>query len=279
MNTIHAFGDSYVSKTFSGFPGWVDLIVTDMNMNLKNYGIPGASTQYAFKKFMENKKNFVDGDIVIFVFSAVGRVHFEFQNKEPNTAAYYIRMATDDTFYDVIFKNAVPDTSIRKIWYDENKDYIKWYVRNRDLELEKINDTAYRSLLKMESTETPEIKYIILQMNKRDDWTDFKTNNHNFLEIPLALREISDNEFDNTNYLEFIRSTKHDPRTNHMSIKNLRIFNQLIQESLTTGSTKNFTYDQFEQKIFRPIRTTTDYEHYINHEHLYDTNQIRENLT
>lgn len=278
MNTIHAFGDSYIAGPFGDFTGWAGMLATDMNMSLKNLGMPGSSTQYSFKKFMENKHNFQNGDIVLFSFSAIGRVHFEFQNTEPTTASQYFRISIEDTFYEEFFKHLVPESSIKRIWYDENKDHIDWYVRNRDLELEKINDTAYRNLLKMESIDNPGIKYIVSQLEVRSDWKDFKTQTSNYLEIPLSLREISYRELDNTRYPDFVELIKDDPRKNHMSIKNLKILSGLIQESLTTCSTRNFTHDQFEQKIFRPILTHADYDYYINSGHLYDFKRARERL-
>jgi hypothetical protein len=85
----------------------------------------------------------------------------------------------------------------------------------------------------------------------------------NCLIIPTCLNTISRNEYTSGDYNDWVKTTKYDIRINHLSLGNLDILAKLLQESLTTGRTDNFSYDCFQKQIFTPVRSKDDYHEYV----------------
>ena len=103
------------------------------------------------KSFLNDyHSNFIDyKDIVIFVLSTPGRMHFEFQNSRPDTASKYLHGSTDE-------------------WYKNNKKFIEWWMLNIDVSIENINHDCYIHALKTFAELQPETKVILLANSDHD---------------------------------------------------------------------------------------------------------------
>jgi hypothetical protein len=261
MGTIHTYGDSYISEIFKqyNFSGWSDMLAKNMNMNIITHGVDGSSTTYAMKKFNETCGQIVDGDVVLFVITSTGRLHLNFQNDRPETAAWYanpIRQFDDH----------------KHAWYFENKDHIKWLLTNYDYDSESLHFEGYRHILRNFAEKHPSVRIMTFRFSHHDvlkSGLHFPFDTKNFLEFPLELTRISRNEFDDFEYTDFIKHSVYDIRVNHLSNVNLKILSQLVQQSLESGTTDSITYDLFKQRLFEIPRTAEDYDKYVELDYIY----------
>jgi len=259
MTAIYAYGDSYIDKHFSPFYGWIELLAKKMYSPMINRGVSGGSTEYAMLKFINDIPSYDSGDIVIVGLSTPGRLHFQYQNNfNPKTASkYWHEVDKSDSDY---------------LWYNENKEHIKWYIQNFDNNVNAMNHNCYIHSIRNFAETRPDVTVVLVQ--NRHYYNFIKRPEKkidNFLMIPIDLYQISSNEFvDPHTYNDWIVKTKYDARVNHLSIPNLNRMVDLMIESFETKRTDNFTYDKFLQNIFTPIVTRDDYFRYVNDGLIYD---------
>lgn len=270
MTRLIVYGDSYADNTVrlsdrhgrstpSG--AWTDLLSRKLSLDQINRAVSGSSSQYAIKTFFYDViSNLIQpDDVIIFVLSTPGRMHFEFQNTNPRTASVYLHGSDD-------------------VWYKDNKKFLEWWMGNVDLSLEALNHDCYVHALKNFAATRPDVKVILL-MNS--DYDPSKQNSlplgvlpNNFFKPDIFLNEISEHEIiGKRNYKEWTKVTTYDPRINHLSNPNLDILSDRVLEIIHDGDMQYFKYEYFQKNLFEIITTKEQYHSYIDHGLLdYDTN-------
>lgn len=266
MAKIYAYGDSYIDNGFKWyildkvieFNGWAQILAKKLGCEILNRGVSGGSTENAMMKFAKDIKMevFESGDVILFQTSTPGRLHFEFQKERPETASVYLHEV---------------DTSLpRHAWYRENQRYIRWYLENFDLDVAQLNHVCYQHTIINFASSRPDLKIVLLSNMNQDEQIKLPMPSANCMIVPIELDRIAKNEWIDCTYKEWVSFTKFDARTNHLSIQNLNTLAQLIDESLATGKTDNFTYDKFQQRIFSPILSREDYYRYAEQGLIYN---------
>lgn len=266
MAKIYAYGDSYIDNGYRlcimdkviEYDGWAQILAKKLGYQLLNRGVSGSSTENAMMKFTEDIKEnrFASGDIILFLTSTPGRLHLEFQRERPETASVYLHEV---------------DTSLpRHAWYRENQHYIRWHIENFDVGLAQLNHVCYLHTIINFARSRPDLKIMLLSNTDQDEQIKLPELSPNCLRVPTEIGQISRNEWIDCDYHGWISFTKFDARTNHLSNPNLNTLAQLVFDSLATGSTDNFTYDKFQQRIFSPIRSKEDYYRYAEQGLIYN---------
>ena len=272
MKKILVYGDSYASSENDGCPAWADLLGKALGLDVLNRAVSGSSTEYAMRCLIKdiNTNTFEDGDILIFVTSTPGRMHFQFQNARPETAAQY--------WHDVDIKDP------KHSWYKENKKHLEWWMLNFDCRMNAINQECYIHALKDLAVANP--KSIIIQLANSDhNFLDnvtlpFGKIPTNFLSPNIFLNKVSENEIVNfVSYNEFVKYTKYDPRANHMTNNNLRILSNALVKAIDNKSVTHINYKIFEQQILKTISSKEEYISYVGKQLLYRWSGIEENLS
>lgn len=250
MNTLYVFGDSYSAVWYD--LSWSSVIAKRLNLQNKNFAIGGSSTEYSFNMFIKCFKYniFKSGDVIIFQCSEPGRLHLEYQNSNPKSAMFGYR-ATDSG-----------DTKKDRVWYYMNEDYIKWYIANVDYKLLDYNMHSYIHLIRSFAENNPFIKTLILYKNTSSIDISMKSL-PNFLNTKLSLQSVSSKEFtdsENGNYFKYLVS---DCRMNHLTMPNLKIFTDSIENMILTMNDSSYTYSAFLQNILPTIETLQDIEKYV----------------
>lgn len=282
MTTLHVYGDSYCNtnndsqyvdysiennSTDSIWPDWTQILAKQCKFNLRNLAVSGGSTETAMLRFITDVENgaFVSGDKIIFQTSTPGRLHFQFQNHRPETAAPY--------WFDVDMRDP------KHAWYRQNQRHIKWYIENFDHQILVVNHNCYIHAVSNFAQLRPDLTVIVLQNSIQKTVMPLPNSTKNFAIVPIELFTISSNEFRAPyQYNDWISKTRYDARVNHLSTNNLKKLASLTEEYFNTGSIANFTYEQFEQRIFAPILTSDDYRYYVNRKLIYDRPWILENI-
>jgi len=266
---ILVYGDSFAAPGFTeSQPGWTELLARKLNVSILNRAVNGGSTEKAMINFAEDIKSCTvkDDDIIVFVKSTIGRLHFLFQNEQPETASMILHPHTiDDNIYP---------------WYRKNSKLFRWYIENRDIRVSQLAHESCIHVLMNYARAKPKSKVLFLH-NHRDHGFNIPKPEptSNFLEPDTCIHAISCNEWQgNIDYWQFVKNTISDPRQNHLCIENLEILSDLAKESLVSGKTENFSYDRFRTNLYGPIQNVEEYETWIKNNYVYDYQYMRERL-
>ena len=270
MKTLRVYGDSFGANVDPNIRYWVAMLAEKLQIPLVNKAVDGGSTEYAALQFANDARNNVigDDDIIIYIPSTKGRLHFDFQiSSHPETAAGYCHG---------------PDTRphIDNSWYYKSKEHIEWWMFNASHDIISMNFESYVHLISNVARSKPNATFIML---KHAPWDHHIPNiNHpdNFLIPPILFTNITTNEIiGGYKYMDFVEFTKYDPRANHLTIPNLEILAELVYETITTKSIEHFTMDKFKTNLIRKITTKDQYLEYVNQGYLDYSHYILRNLS
>jgi hypothetical protein len=272
MRKILVYGDSFAASDNKQYQSWVDIIGKKLDLDVINRAVSGSSTEYAMSCLISdiNDNTFEKNDIVIFVSSTVGRMHFQFQRTRPETASQYW--------------HEVDISEPKHRWYKDNKKYLEWWMVNHDNKITAINHECYVHFLKNLSEQYTQSIVIHLD-NSPSGYSDTDVLSlgkvpKNFLKPAIYLNTVSSNEIiDFKSYNDFVEYTGSDPRINHLSIINLNILANLIAYAIDNKTVNHISYGAFEQQILRKIQTPEQYLSYIGKELLYNIPEPTKNLS
>lgn len=253
MKRIVIFGDSYCATDSRLRETWPRMIANTYRYEVVNFAVHGSSTEYSLRNFIDFIKNgsLRPDDIIIFQTSTLGRLDFSYQDSHPKTATQYEPW------------NATHLKGDEHSWYYENKDYIKWFVVNRNDRSLHLQQTAYLHLVKSFAEANPSNIVILLKNTDVHDYTIPFTNFPCNMFVPdVDLDKISTNET-GCHILEFTKYTTYDVRENHLTLPNRQKLADLIIQVIENNTIENFTYDSFAKNIIKPIKNRDDYDHYV----------------
>jgi hypothetical protein len=260
--SIRVYGDSFGARTAKTLEGWVDIVGRKLQLPVVNKAVSGGSTEYAIKLLAIDicEGDINDNDIVFFVASTPGRLHFNFQHTgRPETASRYLHGpgATSDP----------GDHS----WYLKNKDHIEWWMVNQDYRLNELNHEAYLHLIENYARSRPAVKFFILSNSDHRFHIPSSEKPKNLLKPKIFLNAVSKCEIigSNTDFWDWIKYTTIDFRVNHLTIPNLEILANCLIESIETGSVDHITYDKFERNFLSTIENKEQYLKYVSNGWLY----------
>jgi hypothetical protein len=278
MKTLRIYGDSFAAGEIGGQPGrimgWAKMLADLLEIPVENKAISGSSTEYAIYTFVKDVKADRIGynDIIIFLPSGTGRLHFSYQlHTDPSTASKYLNK---------------PQYPGSHEWYWKNKDHIEWWMVNSDTHMQAIAFESYIQLLKNFAISKPECTVIVLPTYDNGYYSKDIFNNIspvNFLRANIFLKKISGAEivsndtehFDQNWWREF---TSIDSRANHLTNINLAILANLLVESIQTSSIDNITYDKFQTNNIERITSKEQYLKYVSSGLLPHIKYIESNL-
>lgn len=267
MRKLRVYGDSFAAKTMSEHFCWADYVGKNLELEVINNAITGSSTEYSVKMLI-NDINSITNDIIIFVTSTPGRLHFRHQNySRPETAVQYLHGA--------------PDNGLNHSWYHDNKDHIEWWMGNVDHQLLGINHEAYIHLIRGIAKSNPDAIFLVIPNSDHRIHIDGGTNPPNFLTTNVCLNEISQFELDRATptYREWVQYSIYDYRINHLSNPNIKILSTLVTESIQNMSLDNITYDKFKTNFLHPIRSIKQYHDYVDLGYLTYAKWVEKQLT
>jgi hypothetical protein len=269
LKTLRVYGDSFGANG-EGVRTWAIMLAKKLQIPLVNKAVGGGSTEYAALQFVNDVQNNIigDEDIVIYIPSTKGRLHFDFQiSNHPETAAGYCHG---------------PDTRphIDNSWYHSSKEHIEWWMVNASHAVISMNFESYIHVLSNVARSKPNATFIIL---KHTDWDHHIPNiihPDNFLMPDIQFTNITTNEITGRHsYADFVEFTKFDPRANHLTIPNLEILVELIREAIETQSVKHVTTAKFKTNVIEKITSKEQYLEYVKNGYLDYSYYILRNLS
>lgn len=251
MARLFVYGCSF-SASEGSINGWSLILKDLLNIEMKNFAVGGASSEYAMAKFESSVRNneINDDDIIIMQLSSVGRIHLQFQNKYPSTAAQ--------------FNHEVPRDNPQYDWWKWNRSHLEWLMANTDLDLLRTNREAYVHIMKSYAEAYPKRTILVLENCIQEQIFPIKNTPNNFLKPKFDINQVAINEIDNKNFDDFVKFTQYDFRDNHLCDPNNKILAAIIYESIQNKYVYNFTYDKFQQNIISRIDTLPQYFDYVN---------------
>ena len=270
MKTLRVYGDSFGANIDPNTRTWAIMLEKKLQIPLVNKAVGGGSTEYAALQFVNDVQNNIigDDDIVIYIPSTKGRLHFDFQiSSRPETAAGYCHG---------------PDTRphIDNSWYYKSKEHIEWWMVNASHDIISMNFESYVHLISNVARSKPNATFIMLKHAPWDHHIPNIIHPDNFLIPPILFTNITTNEIiGGYKYMDFVEFTKYDPRANHLTIPNLEILAELVYETITTKSIEHFTMDKFKTNLIRKITTKDQYLEYVNQGYLDYSYHITRNLS
>lgn len=270
MKTLRVYGDSFGAIINPSIRDWSTMLKEKLQIPLVNKAVGGGSTEYAALQFANDVQNNIigDEDIVIYIPSTKGRLHFDFQiSSHPETAARYCHGPNNIHGFD-------------NSWYYKSKEHIEWWMVNASHAVLSLNFESYIHLISNVARSKPNATFIIL---KHTAWNHHIPNiihPSNFLMPPIQFTNITTNEIiGGYAYMDFVEFTKYDPRANHLTIPNLEILTDLIYETINTQSVTNFTMDKFKINVIEKITSKEQYLEYVDKDYLDYSHTILQNLT
>ena len=268
MKTLRVYGDSFGVST-DNLQSWPKILQNKLQIPLVNKAVGGGSTEYAALQFVNDAQNNIigDEDIVIYIPSTKGRLHFDFQILDyPETAGGYCHG---------------PDTRphIDNSWYYKSKEHIEWWMVNASHEVISMNFESYIHVISNVARSKPNATFIVLKHIEWDHHIPNIVHPDNFLIPSILFTDITSREIiGGHNYMDFVEFTKYDPRANHLTIPNLKILSELIYETINTKSIKNFTMDKFKTNLIKKINSAEQYLEYVKNGYLDFSHHILMNL-
>lgn len=269
MRTLRIYGDSF-GAIIQSVKSWTTMLQAKLQIPMVNKAVGGSSTEYAALQFVNDIQNNIigDDDIIIYIPSTKGRLHFDFQiSKHPETASGYCHG---------------PDTRphIDNNWYYKSKEHIEWWMVNVSHEIISMNFESYTHVLSNVARSKPNTTFIILKNTGWDHHIPNIVHPTNFLIAPIFLNNISSNEIiGGYNYTDFVTFTKYDPRANHLTIPNLEILADLVYETINTQYIEHFTIDKFKTNLIKKITSKEQYLKYVDQGLLDYSYHILRNLS
>ena len=263
---IFVYGCSFSTVVNDQFLGWTQLLANKLGARLFNHAISGASSEYAFCRWLQDVKEdkFQSGDLIIFQVSLLGRLFFSHQQEFPSTASSYFPFPGNDYLLD----------KKKNSWYFENKHHLEWYFMNQDDTVMFNMRQAYKHTVRSFAESHKNIKVVILE---NGNYTNFYTlpilnTPKNFFEVPVDLNKINENEFAfEGGYVKWTDFTKMDTRVNHLSILNLHRMSELIYDIYKEGNMLESYENYFEKNLFlKPIKNSQDYFEYVDQKLIYN---------
>jgi len=253
MSCLRVYGDSFAAPEVDQ-KTWPTLLADQLYMHLDNKAVKGSSTEYAIKTLTTDLHNGVikKGDVIIYVPSHTGRLHFTYQKDHPETASNYLHDP------NLTLEGEHP-------WYWNNKHHIEWWLLNCDDQLLKLNHEAYIQLIKNYALARPDCTFLVLPAFQTQTNIMNGTAPENFLRAEINFYKISHDEVgDNFDYFNWIEFTKEDPRANHLTLPNLKLLADLLETAILKKNVSNITYKQFKTRNISKITTKKQYQTYID---------------
>jgi hypothetical protein len=265
MSILRVYGNSFFADPYPDIPSITGLLSKKLNIPMINHAIIGASTDYGYLTFINDVKNKViqDNDIIIFAIGNPNRLNFKHQNRlRPETGEKYLHYPPDDG----------KDHS----WYFENRKNIRWWMVNQDQDFMKLNYESYVCVIKNLAQLYPKIKFIVMHGFAPTSNLPEIPATPNFLESKIAIWDIVAIEYGTgVHYKNWIKNTIWDPRSNHLTIPNIHIMTDLLEESIKNLSVDNITIDKFQTNLLEHIIESVDqYHNYISKGYLYGNNEL-----
>jgi hypothetical protein len=270
LTKLIVYGDSFAgppTRFDSIAYSWVDLLAKNLNIPYYNKAVAGNSLGYSISLFVKDfVNNFIEkDDIIVFLFTDPSRLHLSKQNEAPRTATRY-------TVHNH-FENK------NDYWYQLNKNYIKWYLLNKDTNLDYINATSYLHMLQNYARSNCN-KLVVLNSFPSNYSIPLDNNVNNFIYPLINLKTASDGEFVNSfSYKDWENPLGTDIRSNHFCSPNLQILADLIYKAIITCDSNIINYKSFLSNILdKPLIYKQDYLDYINKGYLFYSKSMLDKL-
>jgi hypothetical protein len=245
---IFVYGDSFAGN-YGPLMTWPKLVREKIGIPMTNRAVQGSSTEYAMLQFHKDIPKIGVDDIVIFIMSNVGRLHFKRHATDPSSASGLAQHLGGVVNLDT--------------WNLKNKEYLEWYLKNVDHDLINVNHACYINTLK-EYARSETRRTILLFVNPTVT-AEFPVTRapENLLMPRIIPTGISQNEFIVKDHWPYILTTCHkDVRVNHLSQPNLDLLSTAVVESIKTRSTVAIDTAPYLTGIFKRIENLNDYKKY-----------------
>lgn len=256
MKKLWIFGDSYVAPNLNGTE-WPKLLADKLAIEYENFGVDGSSSEHAMREFQRVvTKNTIEDSVIIVLLSTTGRLDLEFQILRPETASQYVSPT---------FSAQTPNHE----WYRENKKHIEWLSVNYNYKSAWLNRACYIHAIKNFAESNLSNTVIVLQngvqsVKSEDPMTPMGILPPNFILSEVDIDKISRYEMiDVDRHSEFVKHTGWDSRINHLTNPNLEIMAETIKQMILTRDVTVLSYERFQQKIIKQIKTKQQLDEYI----------------
>jgi hypothetical protein len=255
MKTLRVYGDSFAAIVNDTPRDWPTMLSEKLGIPLVGKGVHGGSTEYAALQIFNDFHNNVigDDDVVIYVPSIKGRLHFDLQMTErPESAAGY-----------QFGPNPLPNAD--NTWYHKSKSHIEWWITNRSEDLLTMNFESYVHLISNIARSKPNSTFVMI---KHIDWgnniSGFR-HPENFLIPSIEFTKITSHEIiGGYEYKSFVQYTTYDPRANHLTVPNLLILTDLLYDAINKKDVSGITLDKFKTNLIEKITSKQQYLDYVD---------------
>jgi hypothetical protein len=271
MSTLRIYGDSFASQQYGGnnhakeIVSWMERTGHFLNMPIVNSAVAGSSLSYSMRILVEDvsSNTLVDGDVVIFVMTNAGRLHFNLQLMYPETSCYF-------------WNNIESYQGEAGDWFIKNRKHLEFFITNRDMHIDIIDYYSYMHTIKSLAQTYTKSKFLVIQTYPQESKPPITLpmgdRPSNFLCPDFFLGRVSESEIINfKSYDSWVEHTGYDIRFNHLSKINTQIFANMIFYALKNLDAFIFNYDDFRKDILKPLATKQQYKEYVDLGFLFDS--------
>jgi hypothetical protein len=270
MAKIQIYGDSFADPGPWGDTGtWSHLLASKYGHKVTNFGKAGCSIEWCILNLTKQFQNggIDETDVVIYLSGYPYRIHFNYLLEHPEKAAAF-------TFN--VVENEI--SSCVNDWYYINKNYLEWFIVNRDTYNLTLNYTAYIHFINSMAIKFPEKTFIIIQQDPTyglvKDLLFFSAPNLLFVK-DFSLHLLHEEELV-CSQNEFLETTYGDLRINHMSKPNHDLLARELQKIIETKNLSGLRNDIFHKRLFeKPFTSTKEILNYVekglllNHDNIH----------
>ena len=249
IKRVWIFGDSYADPNWDheNMPDhetWYETLAKQYEY--KNFAMAGTGPHYSMKEFYRRYKQFDKEDLVIWILSGEERIQYHLP-KEYRTYERNDIQLVHESYWDFKNQKMKCNDVFDPSFHQSHKDHMSYTMKT--FEREMINSNKKNESFLYTISRIHKCKICIFFLNYDDSYIKDSLNDKLFYINPIALQDISRNEYKNPGE-PFYEDNK---RNNHLSEPNHKIMYNIIN-NFVQGI---HTVPEFKQNLLEePVQPT-----------------------
>ena len=224
IKRVWIFGDSYADPNWDheNMPDhetWYETLAKQYEY--KNFAMAGTGPHYSMKEFYRRYKQFDKEDLVIWILSGEERIQYHLP-KEYRTYERNDIQLVHESYWDFKNQKMKCNDVLDSSFHQSHKDHMSYTMKT--FEREMINSNKKNESFLYTISRIHKCKICIFFLNYDDSYIKDSLNDKLFYINPIALQDISRNEYKNPGE-PFYEDNK---RNNHLSEPNHKIMYNII---------------------------------------------------
>ena len=243
IKRVWIFGDSYADPHWGKeryvHETWYETLAKQYEYN--NFAKAGTGPHYSMKEFYRRYKQFDKEDLVIWILSGEERIQYHLP-KEYRTYEHNDIMLVHESYWDFKNQKMKCNDVFDPSFHQSHKDHMSYTMKT--FEREVINSNKKNESFLYTISRIHKCKICIFFLNYDDSYIKDSLNDELFYINPMALQDISRNEYKNPGE-PFYEDNK---RNNHLSEENHKVMYNVINNFVQGIRTiPEFNYNLLEE--------------------------------